>query len=167
MTKLTMFAAAAALAALAGCTSDPSRMTSETASNLTGSGSGEDLPPQPPPPTSTITVTYSDGNPTSQNPGPPSMGWRCQIPKGVLDTLPIYNGGPVMRNCEISVSVSGNPPTSMTTLLDCNNATGTGGYDQLSCTMSLSLGLAPSPPRARRTSTGRWRSASRPARSRP
>jgi len=98
-----------------------------------GSGSGSNVDPPPDPPHSTITITYDPGNPTSQNPGPAQTGMHCSIPSDVLATLPIYNGKPAMKSCTLSTYISGNPPNTISTLLDCTNGTGQSGYDYFSC----------------------------------
>ena len=96
-----------------------------------GSGSGSNVDPPPDPPHSTITITYDPGNPNYQ--APAQTGMHCSIPSDVLATLPIYNGKPAMKSCTLSTYISGNPPNTISTLLDCTNGTGQSGYDYFSC----------------------------------
>ncbi|MEO8551259.1 MAG: hypothetical protein ABI678_14855 [Kofleriaceae bacterium] len=101
-------------------------------------GSGSDAPPVDPP-HSTITITHDDGNSTSQHPGPATTGLHCTIPQDVLATLPIYNGQPTMKSCTVDTYISGTPPSSVGTYLNCTNGTGQGGYDHFSCTSQASF----------------------------
>src|SRR3569832_91107 len=96
-----------------------------------GSGSGSNVDPPPDPPHSTITITYDPGNPIYQ--APAQTGMHCSIPSDVLATLPIYDGKPAMKSCTLSTYISGSPPNTISTYLDCTNGTGQGGYDYFTC----------------------------------
>jgi hypothetical protein len=104
-----------------------------------------------PKPTSTITMRFEEARTNSLLTWPAETLTKCQIPKEVLKDLPIYEGEPVMVQCELNTTITGEPPTSFTTKLYCDD--GTDGWDtrvSMACSQTVKL----VPPKV--TSTGNF-----------
>ena len=89
---------------------------------------------------STITMRVEEARTDSILTSPTKAFSHCHIPTAVLTDLPIYKGDPAMVQCDLHTVISGDPPTSITIELACDD--GTDGWDtrvKMACKQKVTL----------------------------